>query len=73
LSSLNINIIVIFGDFQMIDNIIDDTLFVIKNLDEKLQKVVEQQKKLDAKMDQLEHTKTKIKKKLFPLPNINIK
>ena len=31
----------------MIDSIIDETLFVVKNLDEKLQKVVEKQKKLD--------------------------
>ena len=32
----------------MIDSIIDETLFVVKNLDEKLQKVIEKQKKLDV-------------------------
>lgn len=58
---------------DVIDNIIDETLFVVKNLDEKLQKVVERQNKLDQKMEELEHAKTKIRKKLLPISDIKIK
>lgn len=57
----------------MIDDIINETIFVVKNLDEKLQKVAEKQKKLDEKMEELDHTKTKLRKKLFPVSDIQIK
>lgn len=52
---------------------IEETLFVVKNLDEKLQKIAEKQKKLDEKMEALEHPKSKVRKKLFALSDINIK
>jgi hypothetical protein len=54
----------------MIDSMIDETLFVVKNLDKNLKEVAEKQKKLDEKMDFLEFNKTKIRKKLFPLADI---
>jgi hypothetical protein len=57
----------------MIDSIIEETLFIVKNLDDKLQKIAEKQQKLNEKMEELEHTKTKTKKKLFPVTDIQIK
>jgi len=57
----------------MIDSMIDETLFVVKNLDNNLKQVAEKQKKLDEKMDHLEFPKTKVRKKLFPLADIQVK
>jgi hypothetical protein len=58
----------------MIDSMIEETLFIVKNLDERLEKVAQKQKNLDEKMEQLNnHAKTKIKKKLLALTDINIK
>lgn len=52
---------------------IDETLFVVKNLDNNLKQVAEKQKKLDEKMDHLEFPKTKVRKKLFPLADVQVK
>lgn len=57
----------------MIDSIIDETLFIVKNLDDKLQKVAEKQQKLDEKMEKLDHAKTKIRKSLLPVSDIQVK
>jgi hypothetical protein len=58
----------------MIDSMIEETLFIVKNLDERLEKVAQKQKNLDEKMEQLNnHAKTKIKKKLLAFTDIDVK
>lgn len=57
----------------MIDKIIDETIFIVKNLDDKLQKIADKQRKIDEKLDEIDHIKTKMRNKLFPVSNIEIK
>lgn len=57
----------------MIDRLIDETIFVVKKLDENIQKIAEKQKKLDEKIENLEHAKTRLRKKLLPVLDVKIK
>ncbi len=57
----------------MIDRLIDETIFVVKKLDENIQKIAEKQKKLDEKIENLEHAKTRLRKKLLPILDVKIK
>jgi hypothetical protein len=73
LSTSLINIVSLVGDFTMIDRLIDETIFVVKKLDENIQKIAEKQKKLDEKIENLEHAKTRLRKKLLPVLDVKVK
>ena len=58
----------------MIDSMIDETLFVVKNLDNNLKQVAEKQKKLDEKIKEYSYISYQIDNKNFTIKTFdNIK